>query len=160
MTARTRMTMRADVVRDVAGTERDRNNMPIVTNTRIHTDLACYTWPSTERLITSDNRVLTLAVHQMIAPLDADLQELDRVLAVRNRRGSSLYPEMEITSVLRRETHLELNSSFRYDTAAAQTSYSDCSADTALATTTSQWEASGTLGNTLRWTPLLRQHEG
>ena len=108
MTARTRMTMRADVERDVVGTERNRNNMPIVTNTRIHTDLACYTWPSTERLITNDNRVLTLAVHQMIAPLDADLQELDRVLAVRNRRGSSLYPEMKITSVLRRETHKEL----------------------------------------------------
>ncbi len=42
-----------------------------------------------------------------------------------------------------------VNGSFRYDTAAAQTSYSNCSADTTLTTTTAQWEASGTLGNTL-----------
>ena len=108
MTARTRMTMRADTERDVQGTALDRNRKLVTTNTRIHTDLACYTWPSTERLITSDNRVLTLAVHQMITPVDADLVELDRVLAVRNRRGRSLYSAMKITSVLRRETHLEL----------------------------------------------------
>ena len=108
MTARSRMTHRCDMERDVAGTERDRNNNPIVTNARIHTDLACYTWPSTERLITSDNRVLTLAVHQMIAPLDADLVELDRVLVVRDRRGTELYPEMKVTSVVRRETHKEI----------------------------------------------------
>ena len=40
------------------------------------------------------------------------------------------------------------NGSFRYDTSAPATSYSACSMDTALATTTASFEASGTQGAT------------
>ena len=42
-----------------------------------------------------------------------------------------------------------VNSNFRYDTSAAQTTYAECNTSTALATTTSEWEATGAVGNNI-----------
>ena len=102
------MTLRCDVERDVAGLARDGFNQPVTIVQRIHDGLACFSWPTTERLITADQKVMTLAVHEMIAPVNADLKELDRVLEVRDRRGTHLYPAMKVTSVIRLKTLLEL----------------------------------------------------
>ena len=118
MPARTAMTMRCTVER-VEKTERvSAGGQPIVTETpqTVATDMPCYAWAISERFITADARVMTVAVHKMLAPnwlepdpLGRDLQEGDRVLNIRDKRGNVIVPNrLLITSVIRREDHSEL----------------------------------------------------
>ena len=103
------MKMRCNVQRGVTGTERNAFNQLVTTDTVVHTDMPCYAWPRTERLVTQDGKVLTVAIHKMLAPRKTELHEGDVVLNVRDKSGYEIVPnKMLVASVIRREDHQEL----------------------------------------------------
>ena len=121
MPARTAMKMRCQVQREVDTDRRDAFNQKITEQQTVtdsvfdldadgeRTEMPCYAQPRSERYVTQDAKVLTVAIHTMLAPRKADLRSGDVVLNVRDKSGYKIVPnKMLVASVIRREDHQEL----------------------------------------------------
>lgn len=110
MTARATMTHRALVERGVSvGTDDFGHPNPPAWDTHI-ASLPCRLWTKSEREIADGNKLVILAVHKLLVPLNTDITESDRIASIKDRLGNTLVGNlMLIRSVIRKETHLELD---------------------------------------------------
>ena len=108
MGARSRMTMRCSTERDVAGAQVDPFNQPITTATAVLSDHPCYWQSKAERFVNDGDKLAAIASHLLLVPLETDLDEQDRVTAVKTRRGKSLKStKLRVIALVQREDHIE-----------------------------------------------------
>lgn len=103
------MTMRATVERDSGGAA-DPDNNPADPVWASHlTAMPCWLWVGGELEVMDARKVGVVSAIKMIVPRGTDITEKDRVTAVVDRRGTSMYPGvLTIAAVISRRTHLEL----------------------------------------------------
>jgi len=110
MTARSRMTMRATVQRNVpAGTDGFGGPGAAVWGAHI-ASLACWAYTGREREIIDGDKTVVLADHKMMVPLGTDITEDDRVTAIKDRLAVDIIGNtMRIHSVIRRTDHIQVS---------------------------------------------------
>lgn len=112
MTARSMMTMRADVERDSGGVDDDWNQPPAAAWAAHITSQPCLFYSKAKREVEGGGRNEKIAVVEdlrMSVPLGVDVTERDRVVNVKDRKGTTIFAgPFYIETVQRRRTHLEL----------------------------------------------------
>ena len=111
MGARGQMRMRATVERATA-TPDGGGGKTLAWSTHL-ASLPCWAWFDARREgageLTQGDKITVLEDRKMIVPLGTDVTERDRIAAVKDRRGATLFAgPMRIESVGRRDDHLEL----------------------------------------------------
>lgn len=109
MTARSRMTQRAHVIRETAGATDDYGN-PAPGSWATHIpSLPCWLYGSTEREAVSEERVAVVADLKLMVPLSADVTEQDRINGITDRIGTVIESGvLGVETVLRKRTHQQL----------------------------------------------------
>lgn len=103
------MRHRCNTERNAVSDTRDAFNQPVTELRDINTDLPCYWQVRTEQLVLDGDKVATVALHRMLAPIGSNLREQDRVTSIHDRLGRTLNGNtMRILTMIRREDHLEL----------------------------------------------------
>lgn len=87
--ARTRMIQRARVVRDDEGAENilgQRQRSEVV----VSESMPCRLFSRAATRVVDNNKIVSVAVHRLMAPAEADIQDRDRVTRVTDRRGNAV----------------------------------------------------------------------
>lgn len=72
-------------------------------------DVPCRAWFGTEREVTDGNKTAAVEERRAIMPLGTDVTEADRILSVKDRKGTVLFDgPIRIESVGHRQDHLAL----------------------------------------------------
>lgn len=111
MSARSRMTQRALVERATAPATDDSGNPggPVSWATHIAA-LACWLYGSTAKEAVTEATTAVITDLRLLVPVSADVTEQDRINGVKDRRGTVIAAGvLEIDTVLRKRTHLELS---------------------------------------------------
>ena len=107
MGVRSRMTMRATIERNEAGT--DAYGQPGPPDWKaIAVDVPCYAWSEGKRMRIGDEKTVVLDGPGMVLSLGTDVTEKDRIRSVSDRLDAELFDTMYIDAVARRRDHLEL----------------------------------------------------
>ena len=91
MTARSSMTMRADVSRESATGDDDWGRPSRGAFSVVATDVPCKVWSSTANSIREDGQEVVIETIRAMFPSGANIQADDRVTSVRDRLGRTLY---------------------------------------------------------------------
>ena len=103
------MTHRANSERDVASGQRNPFNQAVTSVDPILTKQACYWQATSEEFRADGDRLVAIARHIMLFPLSADVQELDRITSVTDRRGRVLQGnKLVVRAAVNREDHKEV----------------------------------------------------
>jgi hypothetical protein len=106
MTARSIMTNRCDIERDLSAGESENpwggDAQPQWT--ALHTDLPCRFWNDSVRTIMDSGKLVEITTRRMMVPAGTDVDEDCRVLSVRDRLGAELADgPMRIDGVMSRK---------------------------------------------------------
>ena len=113
MSIRTRMIARATVERN-SETGTDAHGHPLVEAWAFHLTLPCRVYNDNKRLIIDGDKTATIGQLRIAYPLlnnngkNIDVTEADRITAVKDRKGTSLYTDdYDIRQITRKYTHYE-----------------------------------------------------
>jgi len=111
MGARTFMTNRCTIEREVALGVSESGNPTALEWTAVGLNVPCRFWFGTgTALRTKDNTTSTITVHPVIGmlPLGTDIKVTDRISSVTDRRGDKLFGAIKIDAIERRKDHLSV----------------------------------------------------
>jgi len=100
------MTMRVTLERNFAFDDPYGHKGP--SDWQVVNTIPCYCWAGNPSTNFGDVVVAETGQPQMIVPKNIDIQNTDRVSAVRDRRGNELFGQMFVDSVARRADHLAI----------------------------------------------------
>tara|TARA_R100000789_G_scaffold1291_3_gene4266 strand:- start:83 stop:427 length:345 start_codon:yes stop_codon:yes gene_type:complete len=107
MSMRGAMVYRATVERDTE-TGTDSYGNPLPPSWGSHITLPCRVYNDGKTMIVDGGKTATVEVLRMSFPLDKDVTEDDRITAITDRKGTSLYSgNFEIKEKTRKYTHFE-----------------------------------------------------
>ena len=110
MGARSRMTMRATIQRNVAAKD-DYGNIGPPSWSLIGEEVPCYVWAgkrSARQEIVEDKKIVYLDMPGAMLPLSTDIQNGDRLFKVTNRLKKQLFAIMYVDKILLRKDHYEI----------------------------------------------------
>lgn len=81
------LTMRAAVERDVEDGDTDPFNQPTTTVQQVASRMRCYLYGKDEQTILDGDKSVTIGDYTMLVKRNADIRELDRITAVKDKSG-------------------------------------------------------------------------
>lgn len=112
MTARSRMTLRTDVLRDATQPLDDSGNplpQPDVAPAAYLEDVPVWLYSSSERESVTEDTTAVVTDLKAMVPLGTDITEQDRLNGIRDRRGTTVEPGvLLVEEVLYKRSHLQL----------------------------------------------------
>ena len=100
--------MRASTERDDPNGGTDPFGQPTTSLTFPLTDQPCYQQARTENFVADGEKLVAVARHFILFPLETDVREQDRTVSITDRRGTVLKDtKLRVVSVVKRENHLE-----------------------------------------------------
>ena len=111
MGARRQMIMRAEVQRDENADTADPFGAPRAPAWEtLHASLPCRTWFESERQAIDSNKTASIEDRRLIVPKGTDIKPGDRILVVKNRRGTVVFTgPAKVGSAGNRKDHIELS---------------------------------------------------
>ncbi len=107
MSARARMTMRAEIERDTASGTDDFGH-PFKPDFTALATIPCWAWSSTERLVVDGDKVANIEAFKAMFPKGADVAEGDEIVNIRDRRKAILFAgRFAIETIQFKHDHLE-----------------------------------------------------